>query len=104
MYSFNKIKYKQKIEETKFLPDVLVKICLDYITTTDEEKEQSCLSEIKIFTKNDYCYGDCQTNYDPPLPMCKNCATIENLMRILNAIRKGVGKSEMFIFNDRLVY
>ena len=73
------------------IPDLIPKeiklIILEYL------KEDIMVQEIKTLVKNDLCYGDCQTTYDPPLPLCRDCKNIENKIKELNVLRLSIGKN-----------
>jgi len=54
-------------------------------------KEDIMLLEIKTLVDNDFCHVDCQSNYDPPLPLCKGCNNIINKIKELNSFRLSIG-------------
>jgi len=72
------------------IPDLIQKeiklIILEYL------KEDIMVQEIKTLVENDLCYGGCQTTYDPPLPLCRDCQNIENKIKELNVLRLSIGK------------
>ena len=72
------------------IPDLIPKeiklIILEYL------KEDIMIQEIKFLVKNDLCYADCQTTYDPPLPLCRDCQKIEDKIKELNKLRLSIGK------------
>lgn len=72
------------------IPDLILKdiklIILEYL------KEDVMIQEIKTLVKDDVCYADCQTTYDPPLPLCRDCQKIVDKVRQLNELRLSMGK------------
>lgn len=72
------------------IPDLIPKeinlVILEYL------KEDVMIEEIKTLVKDDLCYGDCQTTYDPPLPLCRDCQNIYNKIKELNKLRLSIGK------------
>jgi len=72
------------------IPDLIPKeinlIILEYL------KEDVMIEEIKTLVKDDLCYGDCQTTYDPPLPLCRDCQNIVDKIKELNNLRISIGK------------
>ena len=69
-----------------FIPKEIKLIILEYL------KEDIMIQEIKTLVKNDLCYGDCQTTYDPGLPICRDCQNIVNKIKELNKLRLSIGK------------
>tara|TARA_Y100000389_G_C17422700_1_gene497679 strand:+ start:1085 stop:1366 length:282 start_codon:yes stop_codon:yes gene_type:complete len=72
------------------IPDLIPKeinlIILEYL------KEDVMIEEIKTLVKDDLCYGDCQTTYDSPLPLCRDCQNIVDKIKELNNLRISIGK------------
>lgn len=72
------------------IPDLIPKeinlIILEYL------KEDVMIEELKTLVKDDLCYADCQTTYDPPLPLCRDCQKIVDKRRQLNELRLSMGK------------
>ena len=72
------------------IPDLIPKeinlIILEYL------KEDVMIEEIKTLVKDDLCYAECQTTYDPPLPLCRDCQNIADKIKDLNKLRLSIGK------------
>lgn len=93
---------KTLFDEIKILPTIIRSILSEY--TEPPLQEKNILKELIEIAGKNFCWFDCQGQYDPPNRLCDSCSRIAYLEDSINIIRKSYSNSLITVVKGVVVH